>query len=89
MRNQGPLYVSITSRLDNYSGEILTPETCPQGLEKTEYFLLVGHWRRNGVEYWRVKSSRGKSWGVDGFALIEKANSTCGLTEVTYVMNYR
>ena len=77
----GPLIVGFNGKgLQNYSGGIidLTESQCPRNVIN-HVGLLVGYGTSNGIDYWIVKNTWGKSWGEKGYFRIRRGKGTCGI----------
>ncbi|XP_032513806.2 pro-cathepsin H-like [Danaus plexippus] len=86
--NHGPLSVSIdaTDMLTYYNGGIYSDSDCSTTNLNHEV-TLVGYGELDGEEYWIVKNSWGRDWGVDGYFHITTRDNSCGITtEPTYVV---
>ncbi|CAH0720620.1 unnamed protein product, partial [Brenthis ino] len=86
--NHGPLSVSIdaTTALTLYSSGIMFDSECDKTVLNHEV-TLVGYGVRDDEEYWIVKNSWGRTWGIDGYFHISTRNTDCGITtEPTYVV---
>ena len=79
--DNGPLIVGFNSNpLKTYSSGILdaTEAQCPKsGINSVG--LLVGYGTSNGIDYWTVKNTWGKSWGENGYFRIRRGRGTCGI----------
>jgi len=77
----GPLAISLNADpLQIYTSGIidLTSAKCPSsGINHA--VLLVGYGVQNGINYWIIKNSWGKSWGEAGYFRIRRGNGTCGV----------
>ena len=77
----GPLAIALNADpLQTYSSGILdlTSTKCPSsGINHA--VLLVGYGVQNGINYWIIKNSWGKSWGESGYFRIRRGNGTCGV----------
>lgn len=63
-----------------YSGGIFTGP-CSTSLDHA--VLIVGYDSKDGVDYWIIKNSWGKRWGIDGFMYMQRnsgsAEGVCGI----------
>ena len=77
----GPFIVAFNSvPLQTYRRGIidLPEEKCPKsGINHSG--LLVGYGTENGIDYWIVKNSLGRSWGESGYFRIRRGKGTCGI----------
>jgi len=75
--SMGPVSIAIeadTRIFQLYSSGVITSTTCGTNLDHG--VLIVGYGVENGINYWLVKNSWGKSWGDNGYVKIERSESS-------------
>ena len=78
---KGPYIVGINSSLlrTYTSGIIDASDTqCPPTVID-HLCLLVGYGTSNGIDYWILQNSWGKSWGENGYFRVARGKSVCGV----------
>ena len=77
----GPMAVALNAdNLSWYTGGIIDEdedECDPDGLNHA--VLMIGWGEEDGLKYWIIKNSWGKSWGEDGYFRIARGKGTCGI----------
>jgi cathepsin L len=76
--NLQPVAVAIEADQDSfqfYSSGVLTG-AC--GTQLDHGVLAVGYGELDGTKYWKVKNSWGKTWGMDGYILIQRNKAQSG-----------
>ncbi|EER06957.1 cathepsin L, putative [Perkinsus marinus ATCC 50983] len=77
----GPVAVSLCAfapPFKHYKGGIITAKTCGVSTP-THTVTIVGYnTSSDGIRYWKILNSWGKSWGMKGFAYIERTGNEPG-----------
>ncbi|KAM3284939.1 hypothetical protein P3S67_023738 [Capsicum chacoense] len=58
-----------------YAGGIYDGECSSNPDDLSHAVLIVGYGSEGGVDYWIIKNSWGKSWGMEGYAFIKRNTS--------------
>lgn len=81
----GPLAIAINaSKFQFYQKGIFNPNGC-NTKQLNHGVLLVGFGEEDGVKFWIVKNSWGKSWGENGYIRLIYGKGICGIN--TYVVS--
>jgi cathepsin L len=77
-----PLSIAIEadqSVFQDYQSGVLNSAACGTNLDHGVLIVGYGHDAKSGLDYWIVKNSWGKSWGMDGYVWLARGFNTCGL----------
>ncbi|XP_065221429.1 uncharacterized protein LOC135846327 [Planococcus citri] len=80
----GPVTVAIDcgNQINQYQSGIFAPES---GYSRGGHaVMIVGYGTESGTDYWLVKNSWSKSWGMDGYFKIIRNQNACGITDEVY-----
>ncbi|KAE7998440.1 hypothetical protein FH972_002985 [Carpinus fangiana] len=70
----------VVSDFRLYKEGVYTSDTCgTTPMDVNHAVLAVGYGVENGVPYWLIKNSWGKSWGDNGFFKMEMGKNMCGV----------
>jgi len=81
----GPL--SVTLHISNdwyeYKGGIYNnSHDCKNPNSQKHSVIIVGYGEKYGVEYWVVRNSWGKEWGLGGYMEIIRGKNICGIANI-------
>ena len=77
----GPISAAMDashSSFQLYKRGIYEPKKCSES-QLDHGILVVGYGSLEGEEYWLVKNSWGKKWGMEGYFMIAAKNNLCGI----------
>jgi len=63
----------------DYKSGVLNGSSCGTALDHGVLIVGYDHDNKTGLDYWIVKNSWGKSWGMEGYVWISRGYNTCGL----------
>ncbi|KAJ1393967.1 Peptidase C1A, papain C-terminal [Sesbania bispinosa] len=86
------IYFNVTDDFTSYgrnSGIYDGPNCLVDSTDVNHAMLIVGYGLKNGQDFWIVKNSWGKGWGIDGYAWIKrntgkKIYGVCGINLWAY-----
>jgi len=79
---QQPLSIAIEadqSVFQNYQTGVLNSPACGTNLDHGVLIVGYGHDNTTNLDYWIVKNSWGKSWGMNGYVWLARGVNECGL----------
>ena len=80
----GPLTIGLDASTRDfrfYSSGVFNDPTCGTTFNQLNHaMVIVGYGRENNKDFWLVKNSYGRQWGLDGFLKIERNNNMCGIS---------
>jgi len=84
----GPLSCEFDASLSSFeyysSGVYDDPDCSPWGL--CHSLAIVGYGTYQGEDYWLIKNSYGKSWGLDGYGMVKRNGGNCGIQSGPFAM---
>lgn len=83
----GPVAVSIVTNelFASYESGVFYDPTCYG--EVTHAVTLVGYGTHRGQDYWKIKNSWSKYWGLNGFGLIARnRQNNCNISSDAYII---
>uniref|UniRef100_A0A0M3IAW1 Pept_C1 domain-containing protein n=1 Tax=Ascaris lumbricoides TaxID=6252 RepID=A0A0M3IAW1_ASCLU len=85
---RGPISVGInvTKEFFHYRSGVFTPkkEDCEEDSQGSHAVAVVGYGSQNGEDYWLIKNSWGKKWGMDGYVLYKRGENCCGIANTPF-----
>ena len=83
----GPISVAMDAShrsFQSYKSGIYHESQC-SSMKLDHGVLVVGYGNEGGTDYWLVKNSWGKIWGMKGYFMIQQAENMCGIcTQASY-----
>jgi len=64
----------------DYRSGVLNGSSCGTNLDHGVLIVGYDHDNKTGLDYWIVKNSWGKSWGMEGYVWLSRGFNTCGLS---------
>jgi len=64
----------------DYRSGVLNGTACGTNLDHGVLIVGYDHDNKTGLDYWIVKNSWGKSWGMEGYVWLSRGFNTCGLS---------
>ncbi len=89
IHKQGPLYayISIDEDFMNYSQGFYNSSYCSENLNLNlnHKVVIMGYGNFKGILYYVIKNDWGETWGLNGYALLNRWNSNiCGIMNNAY-----
>jgi len=78
-----PLSIAIEADqpiFQDYQSGVLNGTSCGTALDHGVLIVGYDHDNKTGLDYWIVKNSWGKSWGMEGYVWLSRGFNTCGLS---------
>jgi len=84
----GAIVVSIDASDDdifqNYKGGVVDIDKLANSKGVNHAVVLVGWGTEKGSDYWIIRNSYGKGWGIDGYVLIARNKNMCGINTANF-----
>lgn len=77
--DNGPLSVAVDAENWSYYSGGVYDSSCTTNLDHG--VTLVGWGSLNGKDYWIIKNSWGKSWGLNGYIWLARGKNKCGINK--------
>ena len=85
----GPLSAEFDASLltfEYYSGGVYDDENCSEwGI--CHSLAIVGYGVYEGEDYWLIRNSYGKQWGLDGYGMVKRNGGHCGIDFSPFALN--
>lgn len=78
-----PLSIAVEADqpiFQDYQSGVLNGTACGTALDHGILIVGYDHDNKTGLDYWIVKNSWGKSWGMEGYVWLSRGFNTCGLS---------
>lgn len=78
LATSGPISIAVDAESWQFYNGGIIKNNC--GTKLDHGVLIVGYGVQKNINYWIVKNSWGKDWGMDGYVMVERGpDDMCGI----------